>query len=253
MTDEGVVRADLHVKVLTEAAVERAKARGVDVVVYAPHFTRLEDVEARAERFGDDELTVLPGRELLTGHWNARRHVLAVGLAEPVPDFITLRGAMEELARQDATVLAPHPGFLNASLGGAEIGEYGDLIDGVEVYNATFLRHHERRARRLAAENDRPVYAASYAHTPRAVGAAWTSFDRPVESAADLAAALSADVHRIGRRDGLAHAGQRALEVGHLLWEGTWRKADRTMLRGTEPTHPGHVAYGGRFDDVRVY
>jgi predicted metal-dependent phosphoesterase TrpH len=246
-------RVDCHVKVLSEGVAERAKARGLDALVYAPHFTRLEDVRERAERHSDEELTVIPGRELLTGHWNARRHVLAVGLEDPVPDFITLRGAMAELQRQEATVLVPHPGFLNASLGGAEVGEYADVIDGVEVYNAKFLGHHERRARRIAAENNRPVYASSYAHTARAVGAGWTAFDRPVRSAAALAAALADDVHEVGRRDGARHRLQGTLELGHLLWEGTWRKADRILLQGTEPTHPGHVAYGGRFDDVRVY
>jgi predicted metal-dependent phosphoesterase TrpH len=253
VSDDDRFRVDCHVKVLSDAVVERAKARGIDALVYAPHFTRLRDVEERAERFGDDDLTVIPGRELLTGHWNARRHVLAVGLAEPVPDFITLRGAMEESIRQDATVLVPHPGFLNASLGGAEVGEYADVIDGVEVYNAKFFAHHERRARRIAAENNRPVYGASYAHTARAVGTGWTAFDRSVRSADDLAGALAADVHEVGRSDGLAHNVHRALEAGHLLWEGTWRKTDRILLQGTEPTHPGHVAYEGRFDDVRVY
>jgi predicted metal-dependent phosphoesterase TrpH len=246
-------RVDCHVKVLDERVVERAKVRGLDALVYAPHFRRLDAIEAAAERHSDEELTVLPGRELLTGHWNARRHVLAVGLEEPVPDFLTLRGAMAELRRQDATVLVPHPGFLNASLGGPEVGEYADIVDGVEVYNVKFLGHHERRARRIAAENNRPVCASSYAHTPRAVGAGWTAFDRPVRSADELAAALAADVHGVGRRAGVGHRLHRGLELGHLLWEGTWRKADRTLLQGTEPTHPGHVAYGGQFDDVRVY
>lgn len=253
MTDGDGFRVDLHVKALSEAVVRRAKARGLDALVYAPHFTRLDEITDRAEQHSDDELTVIPGRELLTGHWNARRHVLAVGLEAPVPDFITLRGAMEELVRQDATVLVPHPGFANASLGGDEVAAYEDVVDAVEVYNATFLTHHERRARRIAAENNRPVCASSYAHTARAVGTGWTAFDRPVRSADELAAALAADVHEVGRLDGPSHQVRRALEATHLLWESTWRKADRILLQGTEPTHPGHVAYQGRFDDVRVY
>jgi hypothetical protein len=38
-----------------------------------------------------------------------------------------------------------------------------------------------------------------------------------------------------------------------LGYENSWEKVDRLFLSGTEPTHPGHIAYGGRFDDVAVY
>jgi predicted metal-dependent phosphoesterase TrpH len=253
MSEGERTRVDFHVKVLDDAVVERAKAAGLDALVYAPHFTRLPDVHERAARFADDDLAMIPGRELLTGHWNARRHVLAVGLEEPVPDFITLRGAMAELDRQDATVLVPHPGFLNSSLSGEEVREYADVVDGVEVDNAKFLHTHRRRARRIAAENNQPGYGSSYAHLPGTVGAVWTTFDRPVRSADDLATALAADEPRVSQRRGVGLRLRCAAELGHLLWEGTWAKADRILLQGTEPTHPGHVAYEGRFEDVRVY
>ena len=254
MTEGDRFRVDAHVKVLDEGVVERAKERGLDAIVYAPHFTRLPEIRERAERFADDELAVIPGRELLTGHWNARKHVLAVGLSEPVPDFITLRGAMAEFERQDATVLVPHPGFLNTSLSGEEVGAYGDVVDGVEVYDAKFLPgHHHRRALRIAAESNKPAYGASYAHLRGTVGAAWTSFDRPVRTAEDLATALEHGDPAVGHRRGVAHRLRCTAEFAHLLWEGTWAKADRVLLQGTEATHPAHVAYGGRFDDVRVY
>lgn len=253
MNEDERCRVDMHVKVLNESVVERAKARNVDAVVYAPHFTRLPEIRDQAERFSDDDFAVIPGRELLTGHWNARRHVLAVGLAEPVPDFVTLRGTMDELDRQDATVLVPHPGFLNASFSSEEVAEYGNVVDAVEVDNAKFLRHNGRRARRIAAENNQPGYGSSYAHLPGTVGTVVTVFDRPIRSASDLAAALGENDATIDRRRGVGTWLRYAAEFGHLLWEGTWAKADRILLQGTEPTHPGHVAYGGRFDDVRVY
>lgn len=253
MSEDERSRADLHVKVLDDGVVERAKADGLDALVYAPHFVRLPEIRERAEQFTDEDIAVIPGRELLTGHWNARRHVLAVGLDEPVPDFITLRGAMDELIRQDATVLVPHPGFLNTSLSGEEVREYAEVIDGVEVDNAKFLHTHRRRARRIAAENNQVGYGSSYAHLPGTVGVVWTAFDRPVRTAEDVGAALAAGEPEVGHRRGLGHRLRRAAELGHLLWEGTWTKADRILLQGTEPTHPGHVAYGGRFDDVRVY
>jgi len=246
-------RADLHVKVLDDRVVERAKRRGLDALVYAPHFTRLPEVRRTAERYSDDELLVVPGRELFAGHWQTRTHVLALGLSEPVPDFITLSGVMAELDRQDATVLVPHPTFLSVSLSAAEVCEYRDQVDAVEVYNPKHWAHHNRRARDLAADLGLAGYASSYAHLRGTVGEAWTEFDREIVDESDLLAAVRSGDARPAHRTGLGHRARRAAEFAHLGWENSWGKVDRLFLSGTEPTHPGHVAYDGRFDDVRVY
>ena len=253
MTSQGF-DVDLHVKVLDERVVERAKARGLDALVYAPHFTRLPDIRERARRFSDDELTVFPARELFTGPWQQRRHVLAVGLDEQVPDFLTLDATLAELRRQDAAVLVPHPGFLSVSLGREELRRYRDTIDAVEVYNPKHLPHHNRRAQRFAAATDLPTFASSYAHLSGSVGEVWTSFERSFADAADVASALISGAPReVYHRDGLGHALRCGLEFAHLGYENSWEKFDRVMLQGTAPTHPDHVAYGGRFDDVKVY
>ncbi|MFB6074821.1 MAG: PHP-associated domain-containing protein [Haloarculaceae archaeon] len=244
----------MHVKVLDETVVQRAKARGLDALVYAPHFTRLPEVRKRAERFADAELRVFPARELFTGSWQDRRHVLAIGLSEPVPDFLTLEATMAELERQDAAVLAPHPGFLTVSLGAEELERYADVVDAVEVYNPKHLPHHNRRARRLASEGGFEAFTSSYAHLRGTVGEAWTAFEEPVETTDDLVAALrSGAPRRVCHRSGGVHQLRCALEFAHLGYENSWKKFDRVMLQGTEPTHPDHVAYDGRFDDVKVY
>lgn len=247
-------RVDLHVKVLDEDVVERAKARGLDALVYAPHFTRLPAIRERAERFSDDELTVVPARELFTGSWQQRRHVLAIGLADPVPDFLTLEGTMAELDRQDAAVLVPHPEFLNVSLTRAEIREYRDRIDAIEVYNPKHWSHHNDRAKALASDFELQPFASSYAHLCGTVGEAWVEFDREIDDAASLVEALRESApRRVFHRDGLAHGLRCGLEFCHLGYENSWSKVDRLLLQGTAATHPNHVAYDGRFDDVKVY
>jgi hypothetical protein len=55
------------------------------------------------------------------------------------------------------------------------------------------------------------------------------------------------------RRRGLRTTARSLVEFAHLGYENTWGKVDRVLLSGMEATHPGHVAYEGRFDDVRVY
>jgi len=252
---DGWTRIDTHVKVLDDRVVARAKRRDIDALVYAPHFTRLPDIRRRAALYSDEDLLVVPGREVFTGTWRDRRHVLALGLSEPVPDFISLAGAMRAFDRQDATVVVPHPEFYTVGLSEADVLEHRETVDAVETYNTRHRPRHNRRARAVARAADRPRTAASYAHLPRTVGAAWTAVDRRVETAADVAHALAdPDVpRRIGHLAGPTHRLERLTEFAHLGWENSWKKVDRVLLSGTEPTHPGHVAYDGRFDDVAVY
>jgi hypothetical protein len=175
---ENGFRVDMHVKVLDERVVRRAKSRGLDALVYAPHFTTLPEVERRAAAYSDDDLLVIPGREIFTGGWLERRHLLVIGLAEPIPDFVTLAGAFEEIDRQNALALVPHPEFLTVSLDEAAIERYRSSISAIEVYNAKFRARDGRRATRLARRVGLPVFVSSYAHLRRTVGEAWTTFDR---------------------------------------------------------------------------
>lgn len=241
----------MHVKVLDERVAERAKARGLDALVYAPHFTRLPDVRRRADRFTDDDLLVVPGREVFTGSWRNRRHVLAVGLDDPVPDFVSLDDAMAEFDRQDAAVLVPHPTFLNVSFDADDAAAYRDTVDAVETYNPKHWPHHDRRAQALVADLDLPAFTSSYAHRRATVGEAWTEFDETFDSRAELVAGLKRGVDRkVVHRSGWAHRLRRAAEFAHLGWENSYEKFDRVLLSGLEPTHPDHVAYDDRFEGV---
>lgn len=247
-------RVDMHVKVLDERVVERAKARGIDVLVYAPHFTRWPTIRERAARFSDEELLVVPARELFTGDWRTRRHVLALGLQAPIPDFVTLAGAMAELDNQDAVAVVPHPGFLSFSLEREHIDQYRDQLAAIETYNPKHLPWNNREAKRFAADFDLPPFASSYAHLPGTVGECWTTFETSIDSAADLHRALREGTPRtIEHRTGVGHTLRRALEIAHIGYENTWEKLDRVYLSGTEPTHPSHVAYDGAFDGSSVY
>ena len=247
-------RVDAHVKVLDEGVVERAKRRGLDALVYAPHFEQLPKIRETARRYSDDDLLVVPAREVFAGTWRNRRHVLALGLSEPVPDFITLEAAMREFERQDAAVLVPHPRFLNVSLGYEEIQRYSDQIAAVEAYNPKLVGGWADRAKRLVADFDVAPFGSSYAHLTGSVGEVWTAFDREFSNASEVVAAFAADApRRVGRRSSLSHRARKAAEFAHLGVENTWEKVDRIFLQGTEPTHPRHLLYDGRFDDAAVY
>ncbi len=247
-------RVDAHVKVLDAHVVALAKERGMDAIVYAPHFTRLPSIRERAARFSDDELTVLPAREVFTGDWGNRRHLLALGLTEPVPDYITFEAAMAEFDRQDAAVLVPHPAFATVSLTRPEIEAHAARLDAVETYNTKLLPHQNARAQRIADELDIPGFGSSYAHLRGTVGEAWTAFDgRLADAEAIVDAFREGRPRTVVHRGGLSHRLRGLLEYAHLAYENTWTKADRIFLSGDEPTLPTNVAYEGRFDDVSVY
>jgi len=247
-------RVDLHVKVLDEQVLRQARRAGLDAIVYAPHFTRLPEIRERARAYSTPDLEVIPAREVFTGTWRDRKHVLAIGLEEPVPDFISLDAAMAEFDRQGVAVLAPHPEFATVSLEQPELSQYRGTVDAVEIFNPKHLPTHNRRARELAERFEYPPFASSYAHLPESVGVAYTAFDEPLEGQADLVAALEDGLgRRVVHHNGLRRWKTSSKEIAHLFWENTWQKVDRLFLQGTEPTHPEHIAYGGRFDDVSSY
>ena len=250
----GGTSVDPHVKVLGERVVARAKARGIDVLVYAPHFQHIDTIRERAARFTDDDLLVVPAREYFTGTWSNRKHVLAVDPDSPVPDFLSLADTMAELDDQDAAALAPHPEFLTLSMDRDDIAAYADRIDAVEVYNPKHWPRDNRRAREIARESGLPTYLSSYAHVTPTVGEVWVEFDRAVESAADLVDAFrSGAPRRMYHRDGLVHTLKCRAEFCHLGWENSWGKFKRVVLSGMEPTHPEYPDYDDRFAAMNCY
>ncbi|MCU4750557.1 PHP domain-containing protein [Halobacteria archaeon AArc-curdl1] len=247
-------RVDCHIKVLNDRVVEYARRAGIDVLVYAPHFKRLPEIRERAAAYSTDAVQVIPAREVFTGSWQDRKHVLAIGLEEPVPDFITLEGAMAAFDRQDAVVLAPHPEFLTVSLTESDIREYRDVIDAIEIFNPKHLPKHNRRARKLASQFELAPFTSSYAHLPRSVGVSHVEFGCSIETEADLVEALQTNERRrVVYDNGRKRWMTTASEIGHLVYENTWEKVDRLLLSGTEPTHPDHIFYEGKFDDIAVY
>ena len=249
MTDGGPVRVDPHVKVLDEGVVARARARGLDALVYAPHFVRLDEIRETASRYATDDLAIIPAREVFTGTWRHRKHVLALDLESPVPDFIDLEAAIEEFRRQDAVVLAPHPGFATVSLDGDDVARLRDDLHGVETYNPKHLPSHNRRARAIARRSRLPAFGSSYAHLPGTVGEVWTEFLGVEPTAEGVVEALRSGAPRaVERRRGPRHQARCVAEFAHLFYENTVQKVDRVVLSGTEATHPSQPAYGGRFE-----
>lgn len=252
MAADEPTRVDLHVKILDDEVVRRAKQAGLDVLVYAPHFTHLSDIRERARQYTDDELLVVPARECFADRWNQRRHVLVINPSEPIPDFLTFEATMAELQRRDETLLAPHPEFLTMSLSAEDVREYRDAFDAVEVFCPKNWWFHTRRMESIADDLDLPTYVSSYSHLPSTLGEASVEYEQSIESAEDLTAAIESGTDpRCYRNDGLRSLLQRRVEFCHLTKENTWDKFVRVVLTDQEPTNPYNARYDEQFaDDV---
>lgn len=250
----GVTYIDAHVKVLNEKVVEHAKRRGMDVLIYAPHFTRIEDARSQATRYSDSTLLIIPAREVFTGSWRNRQHILLVGLETGIPDFITLEAAISAARKQDAAILVPHPLFLNVSLNRPSLQQFESTIHAVERCNYKLPLYANQQAEECYTAYDVSGFGSSYAHLPGSVGAVWTAFNESLDSEAAVVAAFQEMTpRRIQQTDGYAHMMQKYKEFGHFVYENTWQKVDRLVLSGREATHPSHEMYDNRFDEASVY
>lgn len=253
MTGRPGVRIDPHVKILNDSVVERAKARGLDAVVYAPHFTPLPDIQASARKYSDDEFLVLPAREIFTGSWKNRKHILALNLTDPIPDFIHLDTAFSELSRQQAIILVPHPLFATISLTRSDIEEYQESIHGIEVYNLKHLRYHNTRADAVSGSIDLPRFGSSYAHLGGSIGEVTTVFPNCELGRTEILSAIRDGAPRtIQARSGLLHQLRRGAEISHLLYENSIQKILYTV-QDSRRTTPSNPIYEGKFDDRSVY
>lgn len=237
-------RIDPHVKVLDDRVKASAIANGVDAIVYAPHYTPWPSIVEQARRYSDEELLVVPAREVFTGGMTDRRHVLALDLEYPVPDFLDLETTMDILAKQDACVIAPHPGYLSMSLSLSDLLRYQAQFHAVEVYNPKFLPWHEARASRIAERIGAPKLASSYAHLRRSVGSVSIEVGSSLECPADVIAAIrTGDITAINISTAPRRWQVSLGELMHLGWENTIQRLARALRADLPPTHPSSPLY----------
>jgi len=149
-----------------EAVLERAAARGIDVVCITDH----DELAVALELAARHPTRVIPGEEVKT-----REGVDIIGLflRERIPGGTPARETCERIRAQGGLVYVPHPFARGKGGEGRILPVIDGLVDAVEGFNA---RIHSQalndRAVAWARERALPLGAGSDAHTLGEIGRA---------------------------------------------------------------------------------
>ena len=191
----GHVRVDFHLHTMWSGDAtttpdeldEAVRASGVDVLCITDHGT--VNGALALLRTGQLPCRVVVGQELRT--WAGE--LIGLFLTERLPYGIKPDEAVARIRAQGGLVYVPHPFDPTRHCLREDVlrGLAGDgALDMVEVFNAkTSLRHLNEKARAFAEEFDLPGGAASDAHEPSAVGAAYLEMPDFTDARSFLASA----------------------------------------------------------------
>jgi len=146
--------------------LEQAYKIGLDVLFVTNHNTmsgykQILEYKRNHKKF--DKIMVYPAEEVTT---NNEAHVLAYGITEPINPGLTLHEVLDEVKKQDAVSIAPHPFSLLDAL--REDSVYCDLF---EVFNSSNVDVHSNlRAKKFAKEKIMHVVAGSDSHVQSTIG-----------------------------------------------------------------------------------
>jgi predicted metal-dependent phosphoesterase TrpH len=194
------MRVDMHVHTRgsydcrsdPEAVLERARARGVDVVCITDH----NAVDVALELNARYPETVIVGEEVRT---DEGVDVIGLFLRDAIPRGTPAVETCRRIREQGGLVYVPHPFAAGKGGDGRILPLIEPWIDAFEGFNAR-IHDARRNARALqwAAARGIPVGAGTDAHTLREVGRASVEIAAcPLEPAAFLGALRDARIHGV--------------------------------------------------------
>jgi predicted metal-dependent phosphoesterase TrpH len=179
-----------------ESVMRAAAQRGLTHLAITDH-DRI-DAALAARDAAPAGLQVIVGQEVRTSAGD----LIALYLERPIPPGLAPSEAARRVRDQGGAVGLAHP-FDRFRAGAGRHGWEGELeqlmplLDYVEIWNARLMvGDGNLRAAEFARTNGLPGVAVSDAHTVMEVGVAYTAFDGPIGTAAELRAAL-ADVRLV--------------------------------------------------------
>jgi predicted metal-dependent phosphoesterase TrpH len=207
--------ADLHVHTSASfdslsqpaAVVHAAARRGLTHVAITDHETI--DGALAARDAAPDGLVVIVGQEVRTTGGD----MIGLYLERPVAAGLSVTDTAAAIHEQGGLVGLPHPFDRYRGSGGwgrpaEELAALAGVLDYVEGWNARImLGNGNLLAAEFALAHGLPAVAVSDAHTMMEIGVAYTVADAPLDTAAEMRAALPAVRLVTGRASRLIRAG----------------------------------------------
>lgn len=167
--------------------VRAAAARGLTHLAITDH-DRIDGALA-ARALAPEGLTVIVGEEVKTSDGD----LICVFLERAIPPGLSALETIRAVREQGGLVGIPHPfdRLRGSLLTDGRMETIAPLVDWVEGHNARLVGGGNERAMAFATEHDRPVVAASDAHTVLEVAVAYTVLDGDPSTPAGLLAALA--------------------------------------------------------------
>ena len=219
MSAPKLIRADLHNhtyyspdSILSpKQVVERARRAGLDCIAITDHNTVRGGLAVREIA---DGFQVIVGEEVRT----ADGEVLGLFLTEDVPRGLSARETVALIKEQGGLVGVPHPfDHLRSALNEAEMEALIGEIDFIEALNSRIVfAVHNKLALEFARRHDKPVSAASDAHSAREVGRSYVEMP-PFTGPGDFLDSLRSG-RLVGRLSSpLIHMVSRYAKLRHAL------------------------------------
>jgi predicted metal-dependent phosphoesterase TrpH len=144
--------------------VDKAIERGIDCLAITDHGEIEGAIEAIEYSKGKPVL-IIPGIEVKTKEGD----VLGLNVKEKIENGLSAKETIEKIKKLGGMAIIPHPFALFYPFKG-NLKEILEIVDGIEVLNASVFGSGNKKAIELAKKYDLPFTCGSDAHFPNFVG-----------------------------------------------------------------------------------
>jgi len=212
-----MLKLDLHVHTVFSGdaltrpreAISWAKRAGLNGLAITDHDT-LRGAEVALRLARGKGVLVIPGLEVES----PGGHVLALGISEPVRSGLSLAETVEAIREAGGISILAHPFGLLAPKKWSS--DALNALDAIEVVNARELLFEFSKwmAKKLASSFNKPGTGGSDAHSPEAIGMAYTLVEAEPDIDDVLEAIRKGSVEPRGRRVPLRYLVKRWASLG---------------------------------------
>jgi len=147
--------------------VKAALQKGIDCVAICDHGEIRGALEA-LEFATNLPILIIPGIEIKSKEGD----ILGLNLKSIISNGLSAEKTIEEIKRVGGKAIIPHPFGFNCAFRG-DLKKIMNIIDGIEVLNASLFGSGNKKALALAEKYRLPMSAGSDAHSPAFVGRAY--------------------------------------------------------------------------------